>query len=133
MNIKDFLMDGFPFLSAEKAKKICDNWPLKIVVFQPGKKKIVGVAFYMFINDEALEIISDDLRYISDPRGFDEIAGMPGKNLHIFCLHTKGIRHIFGGIKKLFEMYNCKSISWINKDMSKIIIIPEERLCQRKS
>jgi hypothetical protein len=102
------------------------------VVFQPGNGKIVGVAFYMFISDEALGIISDDLRYISDPKGFDEIAGMTGKNLHIFCLHTKGIRNIFGGIRKLFEMYNCKSISWINKDMSKIIIIPEERLCQPK-
>lgn len=131
MNLNEFLIDGFPFLTEEAARRICDRWPLKLVSFRVNSKQIAGVAFYMFISDEALGIISDDLRYMSTPSGFDEIAKMQGNNLHIFCLHTKGIRTIFGGIRTLANMFNCKSISWINKDMSKIIIIPEGRLCHQ--
>ena len=131
MNLKEFLIDGFPFLSEEKAADICDHWPLKIAVYRG--EKITGLALYMLISDEALGIISNDLRYMSTTAGFDEIAKMHGNNLHVFCLHTKGVREIFTGLRILSDMCRCTSISWINKDMSKIIIIPEGRLCHKQS
>ena len=129
--IAEFLVNGFPFLGIDEAQRLCKWWPLKLVVSN-SRNKIVGLAMYMMINDEALEIIEDNLRYMSDPRRFTEIANMPGDNLHIFCLHTRGVKYIIYGIKMLLTKVNCSTLSWINKDMSNITIIEGERLCHKR-
>ena len=83
-------------------------------------------AFYVKVDDEALEKIQQDPNYMCNPDNVVKLLQGTGDNVHFFGListTTKGrVTHsILKGLKDTIEKEHPKTISWWNKAMSRII------------
>jgi len=83
---------------------------------------IVGAGFYVRITDESLFKLRVGLIDITHPDEILKLLKESGNNIHFLFAISDGQKTILKGIREVMRIHNPRTISWFNKDMTKLNI-----------
>jgi len=85
--------------------------------------EIIGVAVYLWLSDEAIDLIRENKVDLKDLETFKRIEKMKGDNMHFFGAATKEPSLILKGIRQIIKDKKPRTISWMNQDMSRFVCL----------
>jgi len=91
------------------------------IIYASKDDEIIGVAVYLWLNDDALSLIRDKPLILASVEEFKKIEEMKGDNMHFFGVATREPKLILKGIKQIIKDKKPRTISWLNQDMSRFV------------
>ncbi len=122
------LKDKYPFW---QILSYFDQYSDNLVIAE-SDEKIVGVALFYMIDDDALSDLILGRLDVSNSEHVDYLLNNSGDNLHFAFCAAESVSPILKGLKKTISGKSPKTVSWF-RDINNIRFITlnkEEELCQ---
>lgn len=90
-------------------------------------KDVLGIAFYLRLEDDTLKEISKDATVLEDIENAERLIAESGKNIHFIRVIAENYRIVLRGLKEIIKKENPKTISWYKEDMKQLRFIKFRR------
>ncbi len=122
--VADFIIENYPELSFADHGGLVDfieNTNHLHVERNDGK--IVMVAIYFMVNDEALVRIASDNRYQECPAFLVDCMNQKGDNAHVYmAIHKGDVASMVRTVRSAIIYHKPKTLSWYSPDMARFHI-----------
>jgi hypothetical protein len=82
--------------------------------------KIVMIAIYFMVGDDALVRIASDNHYQNDPQFLVDCMNGKGENAHVYmAIHKGDLASMIRTVRSAIIYHNPKTLSWYSPDMSR--------------
>lgn len=129
-DISSLMFQRYPIFrmkaSYEDIFNLADRWFDKMIISR-NENGLTGVAFYMMLNDEAIEDIRTLKYNVNNADSFLNLMNQPGDNLFFFGLTVGRLSVLMRALREIISWRKPKTVSWLKPDMKKFVLINLEK------
>ena len=118
--VSDYVYTNYP-QSKEELSLFLKRYRDNLIVLRNGS--IIGVAFYLKLEDDTLRAVSGDCKILQDIYRAEELMSERGRNIHFIRVIAEDYKVVLKGLKEVILKENPKTVSWYKEDMDKIKFI----------
>ena len=123
-----FLAKNYPLQTVTvDFTSLVTNWINNAIVVDDNETgEIVGVAFYLMVDDVAINRMADGVYKPWIASHFKEMTYRRGNNLHFWLLAMTQGRALTAGLRTVWQQIAPKSISYFKPDLKTFVYMPRE-------
>ena len=126
--VADFLVKNYPQQAfTVDFKQLVGKWVKHSIVIDGEDGEVAGAAFYMMVDDVAINRMADGVYKPWIASHFREIMLRRGENMHFWLLAITQGKVLNAGLRTVWQQISPKSISYFKPDLKTFVYMPREK------